>query len=79
MTIALNHWHVASIVLAGMSAAVVLLIVIAPWRSIRREHPLDDRIESRILLGDDPAAIAEDEHRKEEEELEEVDGPGSAA
>ncbi len=79
-TLALNHWLVAGIVLASVSAGVLLLIVIAPWGSIRQERPLDDQIESRILLGDDPAAIAEEEQGKDQaEELHEPGVPGPAA
>ncbi len=78
--LALHPWVVAGIVLASISAGVLLLIVIAPWRSIRQELPLDDDIESRILLGDDPAAIAEDEQEHEEpEEIDEWGVPGPAA
>jgi hypothetical protein len=78
--LALHPWAVTGIVLASISAAVLMLIVIAPWRSIRQEPPLDDEAETRILLGDDPAAIAEEEQEAEEErELHEPGVSGPAA
>jgi hypothetical protein len=78
--LALHPWVVTGIVLASISVAVLVLIVIAPWRSIRQEPPLDDEAETRILLGDDPAAIAEAERKAElDRELDEPGVPGPAA
>ena len=78
--LALHPWVVVGIVLASVSATVLVLIVIAPWRSIRQEPPLDDEAETRILLGDDPAAIAEEEQEAElHPELDEPGVPGPAA
>jgi hypothetical protein len=81
--LAVETWIAVAIVLAATSAVVLLLIVVAPWRSVREEPPLDDAIESRILLGQDPAEIEEEieeEEEKEEAEAEgEPAGPGPAA
>ena len=78
--VAVQTWIAVAIVLASASAFVLLLIVVAPWRSVRAEPPLDDEVESRILLGDDPAEIAEDEDEETEpEEAGEPAGPGPAA
>jgi hypothetical protein len=66
--LALETWIAAAITLACVSACTIVVIVVAPWRSIRREPPLDDTAETRILLGHDPAAIAKDKERDEEEE-----------
>jgi len=38
----------------------LLVILLAPWKSVRDEPPLDTDIETRLLLGEDPASIAAD-------------------
>jgi hypothetical protein len=50
-------WIVA---LCVLSVVVLLLIVIAPTRSIRREPKLDQEVEARLLLGEDPDEIDRD-------------------
>lgn len=35
----------------------LILIVVAPWRGVRGEPPLDDEVEARLLLGEDPDEI----------------------
>jgi hypothetical protein len=79
--LAVETWIAVAIVLATASAIVLLLIVVAPWRSVRQEPPLDDEVESRILLGEDPADIEEEieEEREEADAEEEPAGPGPAA
>ncbi len=45
----------------GLSAFVFLLIVVAPWRRVRAEsRRLDDEVETRLLLGEDPEELAEE-------------------
>lgn len=80
-TLAVETWIAVAIVLAAASAFILLLIVVAPWRSVRQEPPLDDEVESRILLGESPAQIEEEleEEEDEREEAEEPAGPGPAA
>jgi len=46
--------------LVVLAAVVFLLLVIAPWKSVRDEQPLDPDIETRLLLGEDPAQVAAD-------------------
>lgn len=46
--------------LVVLVAVVCLLLVLAPWKSVRNEQPLDPDIETRLLLGEDPAQIAAD-------------------
>lgn len=80
--LAVETWIAVAVVLVSVSALLLVLIVVAPWRSVRQEPPLDDAIASRILLGEDPAAIAEEEkedHEEKESETEESDVPGPAA
>ncbi len=43
-----------------VATLALLLLVIAPWKSVRNEPPLDDDVETRLLLGEDPARIAAD-------------------
>lgn len=45
-------------IVVGLSAATIVVIVWAPWRKVRAEQPLPETVESRILLGEDPDAIA---------------------
>ena len=41
-------------VVAGISAAALLIIVLAPSRRVRAETRLDREVETRLLLGVDP-------------------------
>jgi hypothetical protein len=55
------HFLVWVIVLvAVLSVAALVLIVVAPWRRVRSERPLPEDIEARLLLGESPEAIAKD-------------------
>ena len=38
----------------GACAAALLMIVIAPSRRVRAEHPLPPDVEAKLLLGQDP-------------------------
>lgn len=66
-----NQW--AAIFLGIASLAALLVILVAPWRRVRAERALPDEVESRLLLGDDPEKIAE------EEEVSELDEHPSSA
>ncbi len=74
----------------GLSLATMVVIIWAPWRTVRDEPPLDENVESRIMLGEDPEKIARDleasraRQRTEKdwnteqlEALRELDEPGS--
>ena len=54
----------AVIVAAGLAfvvgVVVLVLLVWAPWKSVRNEPPLPDDVETRLLLGEDPDQIAAD-------------------
>jgi hypothetical protein len=65
-----NQWVAILVGVACLGALVV--IVVAPWRRIRSEPRISDDVESRLLLGDDPKEIAE-----EEDEEEVAEGPSS--
>jgi hypothetical protein len=75
--LALQTWKIVAILLAGLSALTLLIIVIGPTRTVRQEPPLDDDVESRILLGEDAAQIEEELEEEEQEDTEEPSqGPG---
>jgi hypothetical protein len=46
--------------IAALSVIALVLIVIAPGRRVRREPPLDEDVQTRLLLNEDPEEIAED-------------------
>ena len=58
-----------AIVLAGLAfvvgVVVLVLLVWAPWNSVRNEPPLPDDVETRLLLGEDPEQIAADQDAAE--------------
>jgi len=60
-------WAAGAVVLA---AVVLLLALLAPWRSVRDETPLPPDVEARLLLGEDPDRVASDV---------DATGPGPAA
>jgi hypothetical protein len=65
-----NQWVAILVGVACLLALVV--IVVAPWRRIRSEPRMRGDVETRLLLGDDPKEIAEEE---DEEEAEGPSGP----
>jgi len=46
--------------IAVVSVLALALIIVAPWRTVRREPPLAEEIEARLLLGEDPDEIDRD-------------------
>lgn len=50
-----------------LSVVLLLLIVVAPWKNVRRERELDEEAETRLLLGDDPEEIERDLAAREAE------------
>ena len=53
-------WIIVGIALV-IGVAFIVLLIVAPWRSVRAEPPLDEEVETRLLMGEDPAQIAADE------------------
>jgi hypothetical protein len=48
-------------VAGGLSVVVLVLIVAAPWQRVRADsRRLDRDVEARLLLGEDPDALAEE-------------------
>lgn len=61
-----NQW--VAIVLGSACLVALVIIVVAPSRKVRAEHPLSEDVEARLLLGEDPKEIAEEEdHAKPSE------------
>lgn len=76
---AARPWLTLAIVLVVLSALTLLVIVLGPTRTVREEPPLDEEVESRILLGESPDQIEEEleeEAREREDEAESEDAPG---
>ena len=42
------------VIVGAISVVVLVLIVVAPWRRIRDEPPLDPNVEAKLLLHRDP-------------------------
>jgi hypothetical protein len=49
---------------AVLAALALLLLLLAPWRSVRGEAPLPSDVQTRLLLGEDPAQVAADADRR---------------
>ena len=56
-------WLAGTVFVLGV--VVLVLLVWAPWKSVRNEPPLPDDVETRLLLGEDPEQIAADEDAAE--------------
>jgi hypothetical protein len=55
--------EITTTVLVGVSVLAVvllLLIVVAPWKQVRDEPPLDPDVEAELLLRRDPDELARD-------------------
>jgi len=65
-----NQW--VAILVGVACLAVLVVIVVAPWRLIRSEPRIPGDVETRLLLGENPKDIAEEE---DEEEAEGPSGP----
>lgn len=61
MNLALQTLSAIAIALVVVSVLLLGTLIVAPWRAVRGEPPLDDEVETRLLLGEDPTEIAEDE------------------
>jgi len=62
-----EHHKKLAILVGGACLGVLVVIVVAPWRRIRSEPRIPDDVESRILLGEDPREIAEEEDKEKAE------------
>ena len=46
---------------------VIVLVVAAPWRRVREESQLDEEVQTRLLLGEDPDEIDRDIAARQEQ------------
>ena len=53
--------------IAGVFAVSVTLLVLTAPRRVRDEEPLDEEVETRLLLGEDPESIERDLEEQEDE------------
>jgi hypothetical protein len=42
------------VIVAVLSVVVLILIIVAPWRQVRNEPPLDKAVEAKLLLRRNP-------------------------
>jgi hypothetical protein len=68
MYLAIETNQLIALIVGGACLLALVVIVVAPWQRIRSEPPIPDEIETRLLLGDDPREIAEDEEESEADE-----------
>jgi hypothetical protein len=68
MHLAIETNQLVALILGGVCVAALVLIVVAPWRKVRSEPKIPDEVETRLLLGDDPVEIAEEEDEAERRE-----------
>ena len=60
-----------------LSVILLILIIVAPWRGVRNEPKLDDEIETRLMLGEDPDEIDRDLAAREMERRGQASDPPS--
>jgi hypothetical protein len=53
--------------LCALLAVGITLVVVAAPRRVREEAPLDDDVQARLLLGEDPEEIERDLEAREDE------------
>jgi hypothetical protein len=58
--VALSIAPTLAIGIAIASLVAIAVIVVAPWPEVRAEPPLDEAVESRLLLGEDPEQVDAD-------------------
>ena len=63
------------VIIIAACLGVIALIVIAPWRRVRDEPPLDETTQTRLLLGEDVDQIAADADAAEAQALAELPIP----
>ena len=85
--LALEAWTAVLSSIALVAVVVLVLIVVAPWRKVRAEPPLDPDAEARLLLHRNPddvtgeisaTHVADPEDARDERELdglEDLRGP----
>jgi hypothetical protein len=52
---------------ALIAVTIVVVVIAAPWRGVREEPALDDDVQARLMLGEDPEEIERDLEEEEDE------------
>jgi hypothetical protein len=60
MILGIGAGSIALIAIVAAALLALILIVVAPWRRVRAEPPLDPEVEAAVLLGEDPEPSVDD-------------------
>ncbi len=52
--LALEFSTTVLVIVAAVSVVLLVLIIVAPWREVRKEPPLDKAVEAKLLLRRNP-------------------------
>ncbi|MGZ8766086.1 MAG: hypothetical protein ACXW2C_10395 [Acidimicrobiia bacterium] len=58
-----------AVICVGACVLAIVLIVVAPWRRVRDEPPLEPDVQTRLLLGDAPEDVAAEAEAAEADQL----------
>ncbi len=58
-----------AVICVGACVVAIVLIIVAPWRRVREEPPLEADVQTRLLLGDSPADVAAEADAAEADEF----------
>jgi hypothetical protein len=58
-----------AVICVGACVVAIVLIVVAPWRRVREEPPLEPDLQARLLLGESPAEVAAEADAAEADQL----------
>jgi hypothetical protein len=53
-TVAIEFTTAVLVIVAVLSVVLLVLIIVAPWRQVREEPPLDKAVEAKLLLRRNP-------------------------
>lgn len=53
-TLAIEFTTAVLVIVAVLSVVLLVLIIVAPWRQVREEPPLDKAVEAKLLLRRNP-------------------------
>ena len=53
-TLAIEFTTAVLVIVAVLSVLILVLIIVAPWRQVRDEPPLDKAVEAKLLLHRNP-------------------------
>src|SRR5215475_454381 len=53
-TVAVEFTTALLVIVAGVSVVLLVLIIVAPWRQVRDEPPMDKAVEAKLLMHRNP-------------------------